>query len=260
MKILEVKNMTKRFGGLVAVDDLSFQVEKGSIFGLIGPNGAGKTTVFNSITRFYDPEEGKVILRTQDDEINLLNYKSHQIADFGLARTFQNVELFGNMSVLDNMLVGAHNNIRTNFLIEGFRLPGFRNKENEAKEKAMDILGFLGLKNLANQFAKSQPYGVQKLLELGRVLMTEPRIILLDEPAAGMNDSETDELSELLMKIRNEYNLTIFLVEHDMGLVMDICDEIVAINFGKSIMQGTPQEIQASPEVQEAYLGGDDEL
>ncbi len=146
MKILEIKNMTKRFGGLVAVDDLSFQVEKGSIFGLIGPNGAGKTTVFNSITRFYDPEEGEVILRTQDDEINLLNYKSHQIANFGLARTFQNVELFGNMSVLDNMLVGAHTNIKTNFLIEGFRLPGFRNKENEAKEKGHGYFRFSWLK------------------------------------------------------------------------------------------------------------------
>ncbi|MFN2363728.1 MAG: ABC transporter ATP-binding protein [Halarsenatibacteraceae bacterium] len=260
MKILEVKNMTKRFGGLVAVDDLSFKVEAGSIFGLIGPNGAGKTTVFNSITRFYDPEEGEVILRTQDNEIDLLDYKSHQIAGFGLARTFQNVELFGKMSVLDNMLVGAHNNFKTNFLIEGFRLPGFKKNENKAKAKAMEILDFLGLKQLAYQFADSQPYGVQKLLELGRVLMSEPEIILLDEPAAGMNDSETDKLSELLLKIRDEYNLTIFLVEHDMGLVMDICDEIVAINFGKSIMQGTPKEIQASPEVQEAYLGGDDEL
>ncbi|MGM0413841.1 MAG: ABC transporter ATP-binding protein [Bacillota bacterium] len=260
MKILEVKNMTKKFGGLVAVDNLSFKVEEGSIFGLIGPNGAGKTTVFNSITRFYDPEEGEVILKTNDNEVNLLDYNTHQVIGLGLARTFQNVELFGKMSVLDNMLVGAHNNIKTNFLLEGFRLPGFKKKENKAKQKAMKILRFLGLEKLVDQFADSQPYGVQKLLELGRVLMSEPEIILLDEPAAGMNDSETDKLSELLIKIRDEFKLTIFLVEHDMGLVMDICDEIVAINFGKSIMQGTPKEIQASPEVQEAYLGGDDEL
>lgn len=256
MKILEVKNMTKKFGGLVAVDNLSFKVEEGSIFGLIGPNGAGKTTVFNSITRFYDPEEGEVILKTNDNEVNLLDYNTHQVIGLGLARTFQNVELFGKMSVLDNMLVGAHNNIKTNFLLEGFRLPGFKKKENKAKQKAMKILRFLGLEKLVDQFADSQPYGVQKLLELGRVLMSEPEIILLDEPAAGMNDSETDKLSELLIKIRDEFKLTIFLVEHDMGLVMDICDEIVAINFGKSIMQGTPKEIQASSEVQEAYLGG----
>lgn len=260
MKILEVKNMTKKFGGLVAVDNLSFKVEEGSIFGLIGPNGAGKTTVFNSITRFYDPEEGEVILKTNDNEVNLLDYNTHQVIGLGLARTFQNVELFGKMSVLDNMLVGAHNNINTNFLLEGFRLPGFKKKENKAKQKAIKILRFLGLEKLVDQFADSQPYGVQKLLELGRVLMSEPEIILLDEPAAGMNDPETDKLSELLIEIRDEFNLTIFLVEHDMGLVMDICDEIVAINFGKSIMQGTPKEIQASPEVQEAYLGGDDEL
>ncbi|MGM0419925.1 MAG: ABC transporter ATP-binding protein [Bacillota bacterium] len=259
MKILEVKNMTKRFGGLVAVDNLSFAVEKGSIFGLIGPNGAGKTTVFNSITRFYTPEEGEIILRTQEQERNLLDYKVDQIIDLGLARTFQNVELFSNMSVLDNLLVGGHSKLKTNFLSEGFRLPGFKRKENSIKEEARFLLDFLGLSNLSDQLASAQPYGVQKLLELGRILMAQPEVILLDEPAAGMNDTETDHLSELLVDIKNEYDLTIFLVEHDMGLVMDICDELAVINFGRSIMQGNPEEVQASPKVQEAYLGGEDD-
>ncbi len=255
LPILKVNNLTKTFGGLVAVDELSFSVPQGIIYGLIGPNGAGKTTVFNMITRFYKPDSGKVLFQSDQGEVDLLDYRVHEIIDLGVARTFQNIELFNNMTVIENLMAGGHSQLKTNFFQEIFRLPGFKAKEKETRQQALEILDFLGLAGKENQPASSQPYGVQKLLELGRILMAEPEIILLDEPAAGMNDSETNRLAKLLQLIKDEFDITIFLVEHDMSLVMDICQQITAINFGKKICQGSPAEIQASEAVQEAYLG-----
>ncbi|WP_350344317.1 ABC transporter ATP-binding protein [Proteinivorax tanatarense] len=258
MKILKVQNLSISFGGLKAVDNLSFEVENNSIYGLIGPNGAGKTTVFNCISRFYTPDSGKVLFSPNGKEVDLLDYQVHQVIDKGLARTFQNVELFNNLTVLENLMVGHHGKTKTNFFAEGLRLPFVNNEEKRVKDKALEILDFLNLNGIEGLQASAQPYGVQKMLELGRVLMSDAKLIILDEPAAGMNDTETDKLAETIKRIRDHYKVTILLVEHDMGLVMDICERICAINFGKKIAEGTPKEIQNSVEVQEAYLGKGD--
>jgi len=260
MKILKVENLSISFGGLKAVDQVSFEVEKNSIYGLIGPNGAGKTTIFNCISRFYTPDEGKVLFTSKEGkEINLIDYKVEEVIGKGLARTFQNVELFKMMTVLENITVGLHREIKGNILFEGFKLPSIGREEAKAKGKAKEILRFLGIEEIADQPAAAQPYGVQKLIELGRALVSEPKVIILDEPAAGMNSSETKELGELISKIRREFDTTILLVEHDMGLVMDTCERICAINFGKKIAEGTPKEIQNNPAVQEAYLGKEED-
>ncbi len=259
MSILKVSNLSISFGGLKAVDNLNFEVEKNSIYGLIGPNGAGKTTVFNCISRFYTPDEGELIFKPGEQEHNLLSYKVHEIIDIGLVRTFQNVELVKNMTVLENLIMGMHCKIKGGILSQGFSLPKIWKEERKAKEKALDVLEFLGLKGIENQFAASMPYGVQKLIELGRTLVSEPKLIILDEPAAGMNGTETEELATLIKRIRDEFNITILLVEHDMNLVMDICEKICVISFGKKIVEGTPEEVQKNPAVQEAYLGKEDE-
>ncbi|EOD00329.1 ABC transporter ATP-binding protein [Caldisalinibacter kiritimatiensis] len=268
MKILKVENLSISFGGLKAVDNLSFEVEENSIFGLIGPNGAGKTTVFNCISRFYTPDEGRIIfspLTNTDDgesraEYNLLDYKVHEIIGKGLSRTFQNVLLVKHMTVLENIMLGEHSTTKGGILSQGFNLPIVCKEEKRIREKAFEIMKFLGIDDIAYQLAASQPYGVQKKIELGRALVSQPRLIILDEPAAGMNHTETEELAELITKIKNEFGITILLVEHDMGLVMNICEEICVINFGKKIAEGTPEEIRNNPVVQEAYLGKGEEL
>lgn len=255
--ILNVENLSISFGGLKAVDQLSFTVEENSIYGLIGPNGAGKTTVFNCISRFYTPDEGKLTFK---GNINLLNYKVHKMVNIGIVRTFQNVELFKNLTVLENLIVGQHSTTKGGILSQGFRLPFVKKEEKRIREKALKILEFLGIRGIEDQQGAAQPYGVMKLIELGRALMCDPKLIILDEPAAGMNHSETEDLIKLIKRIRDELNITILLVEHDMNLVMEVCEKICAINFGSKIVEGTPDEIQNHPGVQEAYLGKEDEV
>ncbi len=255
-KILEIQNLSIAFGGLKAVDDLSFSINEGEIYGLIGPNGAGKTTVFNCITQFYRPDDGKVVFTKRNGEvIDLVGEKTHNIIGLGLVRTFQNVELIQELSLLDNLLVGAHIEFKTGIISQAFRLKKSVKEENELKEKALDVLKFLELTDKKDEFASGQPYGVLKKIELGRTLMGHPKLIILDEPAAGLNDTETKKLGEFIRLIRDKYKCSVILVEHDMRLVMDICDRICAINFGKKLAEGTPKEIQSKKEVQEAYLG-----
>jgi branched-chain amino acid transport system ATP-binding protein len=255
---LSLSHLTMKFGGLKAVDDLSFDVKKGEIFGLIGPNGAGKTTVFNCITQFYKPNEGNIFFNDQNNETNsLLDFKVHEIINLGIVRTFQNVELVWELSILDNLLVGAHSMYQASFFSQLFHLPKLRYEEKVLKTKALDILSELGLLQYKDLLPYGLPYGVLKKIELARTLMTKPNLIILDEPAAGLNDAETQELGNTIKSIRDRFNLTIFLVEHDMGLVMDICDTVCAISFGKKLAIGTPQEIQKNALVKEAYLGGE---
>lgn len=256
--ILKVNNLTMNFGGLKAVDDLSFTVKKGEIFGLIGPNGAGKTTVFNCITQFYKPAQGEIFFKTsEDDIISLRNYKVHNVIKQGIVRTFQNVELIWELSVLENMLVGAHSLYRSGFFHHSLQTPGYKREEKLLRMKAEKILVDLDLYYYKDFYPLGLPYGVLKKVELARTLLTHPSLIILDEPAAGLNDAETVALATTIKKIQKEYDTTIFLVEHDMGLVMSICDTVCAINFGKKLAIGTPEEIQNNALVKEAYLGGE---
>lgn len=255
--ILEIKNLSIAFGGLKAVDNLSFSIERGQIYGLIGPNGAGKTTVFNCITQFYKADEGEVLFHHKDKTINLMDLKVDKVIDEGIVRTFQNVEIVRELSILDNVLVGAHKEYKSGLLQNIFQLPLVRQEEQEQIKKAEEILDQFGILHLKELPAGSQSYGIQKKVEFARALMSDPELIILDEPAAGLNDKETDEFAQLIRDIRDEYNCTILLVEHDMRLVMGICNSICAISFGKKITIGPPSEIQSNKEVQEAYLGVD---
>lgn len=255
-KCLEIKDLTIAFGGIKAVDHLNFHINEGEIYGLIGPNGAGKTTVFNCVTQFYKPDKGQVIfLDRHDQSINLVGMKTHNIISHGLVRTFQNVELIRELSILDNLLVGAHVDFKTGVLAHALRTKKAKEEERLLKEKALGILNFLNLDDKSDALIGGLPYGVLKKVELGRTLMSEPKLIILDEPAAGLNDTETMDLARLLKSIRETYECTILLVEHDMRLVMDVCDRICAISFGKKLGEGTPVEIQSNKDVQEAYLG-----
>lgn len=255
--LLSIRNLTMQFGGLKAVNDLSFDVKQGEIFGLIGPNGAGKTTVFNCITQFYKPTQGQMIYRNKANDIVILNEKKvHDVIKHGIVRTFQNVELIWELSVLDNLLVGGHSIYRSNFFDHSIHSYRYRREQAVIKAKALDVLKSLDLLPYQYAYPYGLPYGILKRIELARTLMTNPKLIILDEPAAGLNEMETKTLSDVIRRIRKDFNCTIFLVEHDMGLVMDICDRICAISFGKMLAIGTPAEIQKDPVVQEAYLGG----
>ena len=257
--ILELKNVTMRFGGLTAVDQLSLDVKEGEIVGLIGPNGAGKTTVFNCVTQFYKEYTGDIFfLDDQKNQIDLRDYKVTDIASLGLIRTFQNVELVKDLSILDNLLIGAHHHYKTGILQHVFHTPKAKKEEVALKEKAYEILKFLGIYELKDFYVAGQPYGILKKIEIARTLMSDPKLIILDEPAAGLNDSETDELEEIIHQIREKYKTTILLIEHDMGFVMNICDRVCAISFGKYLAMDTPKNIQKNPIVQEAYLGKDE--
>lgn len=257
---LRVEDLTISFGGIKAVDNLSFSINQGEIYGLIGPNGAGKTTVFNCITQFYKPHEGRVLFQSnQGNNINLVGEKTHRIIHYGLVRTFQNVELIKELSLLDNLLVGAHIEFKTGIFGGAFRTKKARSEEEKLKKRALDILEFLELSDKKDELAVGQPYGVLKKIELGRTLMSHPKLIILDEPAAGLNDTETIKLASLIKSIRDTFKCTILLVEHDMRLVMDVCDRICAISFGKKLGEGTPEEIQNNHDVQEAYLGKDED-
>ncbi len=254
--ILRLDRLIMEFGGLKAVNNLSFDVKKGEIFGLIGPNGAGKTTVFNCITQFYKPTGGLIYYRNREDKVIVLNkYQVHDVIKTGIVRTFQNVEVIYELSILDNLLIAAHTQYKSNIFAQMFNTKGVRQEEAVNRKKALKVLEYCGLLDKKDLPPVGLPYGVLKRIELARTLMAGASLIILDEPAAGLNDNETIELAQMIRRIRDEFNVTIFLVEHDMGLVMDICEHICAISFGKKLAYGTPQEIQANPVVQEAYLG-----
>ena len=248
--MLKVKNITKTFGGLTALENVTLDVTAGSITGIIGPNGAGKTTLFNIITGLYTQTSGKVYL----EEKNISFSPPEALAKLGLVRTFQNVELFGQMTVLENVMVGLHTKSRSGFLSCAFKLPGQIKEEKLIREKSMRWLEFTGMTELADMRANNLPFGKSRLLEVSRALALEPRIILMDEPAAGLNSHETFQLAELIRRIK-ESGVTVVLVEHDMELVMDICETIIVLNLGEKLTQGTPREIQENPAVISAYLG-----
>lgn len=256
--ILELDCLTMQFGGLKAVDKLSFKVKEGEIFGLIGPNGAGKTTVFNCITQFYKPTSGTVLYKDKNGKtIDLTKIKVHNVVKTGIVRTFQNVELIWELSVLDNLLVAGHTLFKANLLEHMIHSRRLKREEQVIKAKALTVLERLGLLVYKDVIPYGLPYGILKKIELARTLMIDPRLIILDEPAAGLNDVETEDLSKVIKQIAKDFNCTIFLVEHDMGLVMDICDTICSISFGKMLAIGTPSEIQNNKLVQEAYLGSE---
>ena len=251
MALLEVKNLSISFGGLKAVDGFHIDIEKGQLYGLIGPNGAGKTTVFNLLTGVYKPNAGSIVL----DGKNITGKSTIQINQEGIARTFQNIRLFADMSVLDNVKTGLHNHHRYSTLEGIFRLPRYHKTEKEMDEKAMSLLEVFGLAGECDFKASNLPYGKQRKLEIARALATDPKLLLLDEPAAGMNPNETAELMDTIRFVRDNFDMTILLIEHDMNLVMGICEGIAVLNYGKIIAKGTPEEIQANPQVIEAYLG-----
>jgi branched-chain amino acid transport system ATP-binding protein len=248
--MLEMFRITKVFGGLTALEDVSLSIKRGSITGIIGPNGAGKTTLFNIISGIYVQTSGEV--RLEDKKISGL--LPEELAKLGLMRTFQNVELFGQMTVLENVMVGLHTKGRSGFLSCALKLPGEIREERASREKALHWLEYVGLAEAADLRAASLPFGKGRLLEIARALAVEPRLILLDEPAAGLNSRETFELAGLIRKIRDS-GITVALVEHDMDLVMDICDPVVVLNLGRKLAEGTPREIQENAQVITAYLG-----
>lgn len=257
--VLRLEHLTMQFGGLKAVNDLSFDVKKGEIFGLIGPNGAGKTTVFNCITQFYKPTSGEVYYRNKENKVISLNsYKVHDVIKTGIVRTFQNVEVIAELTILQNLLIAAHTQYKSNIFAQMLNTKSVKQEEAVLYRRALKVLEYCDLTELKDVPPVGLPYGILKRIELARTLMAGANLIILDEPAAGLNDQETKELSERIKRIRNDFNATIFLVEHDMGLVMDICEHICAISFGKKLAYGTPEEIQKDPAVQEAYLGTND--
>ena len=250
MGLMEVRDVTVKFGGLIAASEITMDIEEGTIHSLIGPNGAGKTTMFNVITRVIDPNEGEVLFNGE----SLLKSKPHEIIKNGIARTFQNLEIFKLMTVRDNFLVGEHVNIDTKLSSEMFQTKHIQSEEASSNTKAIQIAEFLGLKNRLNSLTGMLPYGLQKMVEIGRALISSPKLLLLDEPAAGLNPSETDFLKDVIREIKSQ-GVTILLVEHDMSLVMDISDYITVMNFGKKISEGMPDKIKNDPEVIKAYLG-----
>ena len=256
--VLKVKNLSIAFGGLKAVDNLSFDIRENEVFGLIGPNGAGKTTVFNCITQFYKPNSGNIYFRDRNNHVqNLLEHDVHEIIKLGLVRTFQNVELIRELSILDNVLVGAHIDFKATILEQALKLPRAVKEEKALKEEAISILKTLAIEDRKDMLVAGQPYGILKKVELARTLMCRPKLIILDEPAAGLNDVETIQLANTIRNIRDGFNCSVLLVEHDMRLVMDVCDRICAISFGKFLALGTAKEIQQNKDVQAAYLGTD---
>ena len=253
MALLDVKNLTKHFGGLTAVGDVTLELNEGELVGLIGPNGAGKTTLFNLLTGVYEPSEGTVTL-----DGHLLNGKApYKIASLGLGRTFQNIRLFKDLTGLDNVLIAFGNHHKPHALASFFRLPVFYKTEEDLKDKALDLLKIFDLDKEAETLAKNLAYGQQRRLEIVRALATEPKILFLDEPAAGMNPQETAELTALIRRIKNEFNITIMLIEHDMSLVMEVTERIYVLEYGRLIAHGTPDEIKTNERVIEAYLGGE---
>lgn len=251
MAMLEVTELGISFGGLRAVDELNLKIEQGGLVGLIGPNGAGKTTVFNMLTGVYRPTDGGIRLDGQ----NLIGKKPSEISQFGVARTFQNIRLFQKLSVMDNVKVGLHNQMTYSLAESLLHLGSFRKKERAMDERALEILSVFGLDGMADYTAANLPYGKQRKLEIARALATSPKLLLLDEPAAGMNPNETAELMETIQLVREKFGVTILLIEHDMKLVAGICEYIYVLNFGRALAEGVPAEVLKNPEVVTAYLG-----
>ena len=249
--VLKAEHLGIMFGGLKAVSDFNMEIHEGELMGLIGPNGAGKTTVFNMLTGVYRPTDGGIRLDGQ----NLIGKKPHEICKMGVARTFQNIRLFSELSVLDNVKTGLHNQITYSFAESMFHLGSYRKKEKQMDEKAMELLSVFGLESVADYRAANLPYGKQRKLEIARALATEPKLLLLDEPAAGMNPNETEELMETIEVVRKRFGVTVLLIEHDMKLVSGICEYLYVLNFGRLLAEGTPKEVLSNPEVVKAYLG-----
>ncbi len=251
MALLEVKNLGISFGGLRAVDMFNIKIEKGMLYGLIGPNGEGKTTIFNLLTGVYKPTDGTITL----DGVNITGKSTAQICNCGIARTFQNIRLFGKQSVLDNVKIGLHNHYKYNTFSAIFRLPSFFKIEKEMNERAMELLKVFGLDKEADTMASNLPYGKQRKLEMARALATSPKLLLLDEPAAGMNPNETAELMDTIRFVRDNFDMTVLLIEHDMSLVSGICEKLSVLNFGQLLCEGETSEVLSNPDVVKAYLG-----
>ena len=256
--VLQASDISIVFGGLCAVSDASFDLYEGELIGLIGPNGAGKTTMFNMVSGIYTPTSGQLSYWDRENKVDVINKANPaQLNKLGIARTFQNIRLFGNLTVLDNVRIALHNSRISNPLDVLFRTSRFRRDEQIMTEKVMQLLSLFKIDGKCRELAKNLPYGEQRKLEIVRALASNPKLLLLDEPAAGMNPQETHELMEMIAFIRREFNLTILLIEHDMKLVMGICERIMVLNYGKIIASGTPEEIKSNPQVIKAYLGGE---
>jgi branched-chain amino acid transport system ATP-binding protein len=253
--ILSIKKLTKSFGGLMAVSNVNIILEQGELVGLIGPNGAGKTTVFNLLTGIYAPTSGSITLYKDGKEQALQGQKPYKICKSGLARTFQNIRLFKDLTVLDNIRIAKHKNVKYGFVSSILHLPSYSNEERKITEECMELLKIFKLDSKKDEYAKNLPYGEQRHLEIARALAADPILLLLDEPAAGMNPAETSQLAELILWIREKFNLTVLLIEHDMSLVMKICERIYVLDYGMIISEGTPEKIKSDKRVIEAYLG-----
>jgi branched-chain amino acid transport system ATP-binding protein len=249
--ILSAKGVTKRFGGLTAVNKLDLEIKENSISSVIGPNGAGKTTFFNCVTGFYNPEEGQILFNGHEIE----GLSPDRVTRLGISRTYQNIRLFANMTTIENVLVGEHALLKNNFIDAVLRTPRFNHEEKSAVEEARRLLRFVGLRGMGDHLARNLPYGAQRRLEIARALASKPKLLLLDEPTAGMNPQETNELTHFIRDLRDQLNITILLIEHHMRVVMDISEQITVMDYGAKIAEGTANEIQNNPAVIEAYLG-----